>query len=128
MVREARSRLAGGLAALGVVVLSGCASTITTDVTAFRQPDWQNDPPRTYAFDRAKGEEAQLDRDTYEGWVAEKLGTLGFERVPRPKARYLVRVEFDSDPRLVRVQETYADPWGPWGPYWGPPGYYGMGG
>ena len=129
LARAGQSRLAGGIAVLGVVLLSGCASTVTTDVTAFRQPDWQNDSPRTYAFDRAKGEESQLDRDTFEGWVAETLGTLGFEKVTRPKARYLVRVEFDADPRLVRVQETYyGDPWYPgWGPYWGPPGYRGMG-
>ncbi len=116
-----------GAAMLGALLLSGCASTVTTDVTAFRQPGWQNDPPRTYAFDAEKGQEqqGQLDRATYQNWIADALSGHGFTQVPRSQARYLVSFDFDSDPRLVRVHETYyPDPWYPWGPYWGPYGYY----
>lgn len=119
-----------GAAMLGALLLSGCASTVTTDVTAFRQPGWQNDPPRTYAFEAEKGQgqpeqQAQLDRATYQNWIADALAGHGFTQVPRSQARYLVSFDFDADPRLVRVHETYyPDPWYPWGPYWGPYGYY----
>ncbi|MGO4330442.1 DUF4136 domain-containing protein [Cupriavidus sp. 2TAF22] len=114
-----------GAALLGAALLSGCASTVTTEVTAFRQGNWQNDPPRTYAFDRAPGQEAQLEDQTYEQWLAQALSGVGFEQVARAQARYLVRMDYDTNSRLMRVQETtYSDPWypGPYGPYWGP--YY----
>ncbi len=121
-----RARAMAGAALLGAALLSGCASTVTTEVTAFRQGNWQNDPPRTYAFDRAPGQDAQLEEQTYEQWLAQTLSGVGFEQVARPRARYLVSMEYDSNQRLMRVQETtYPDPWygGPyWGPYWGP--YY----
>lgn len=112
--------------ALGALWLSGCASTVTTEVTAFREANWANDAPRTYAFDHAQQPDAQLDRQTYELWLAQTLSTLGFEQTPARQARYLVTMEYDAAPGFVRVAETvYPDPWyGPWGPYWGPYGYY----
>lgn len=130
------SRLMAGAALLGVALLSGCASTVTTEVTAFRQGDWQNDPPRTYAFDRTGGQETQLEDQTYEQWLAQALSGVGFEQVARPQAHYLVSMEYDSNSRLMRIQETnYVDPWGPgfypgpyWGPYYRPWGPYGWGG
>ncbi|CAG2127736.1 DUF4136 domain-containing protein [Cupriavidus plantarum] len=120
-----------GLALLAALWLSGCASTITTEVTAFRQPEWQNDAPRTYAFEntaqQAAQQEVQLERTTYEQWLAAALSGVGFEQLPAGKARYLVSMDYDAVPGMVRVAETvYADPWyGPWGPYWGPYGGYG---
>ncbi len=122
------SRLMAGAALLGVALLSGCASTVTTEVTAFQQGNWQNDPPRTYAFERGAGKDAQLEQQTYEQWLAQALAGLGFEQVARPQAHYLVSMEYDSDARVLRVQETtypdlwYPGPYGPYGPYWGP--YY----
>lgn len=115
-----------GLVALGALWLSGCASTITTEVTAFREATWQNNAPRTYAFDRAPQQEGQLDRQTYELWLAQALSGLGFEQTPAAQARYRVTMDYDATPGFVRVAETYyPDPWyGPWGPYWGPYGWY----
>lgn len=115
------------LALLAALWLSGCASTITTEVTAFRQPEWQNDTPRTYAFENSPQQEAQLERATYEQWLAATLGGVGFEQLPASQARYLVSMDYDAVPGMVRVAETvYPDPWyGPWGPYWGPYGGYG---
>ncbi len=40
--------MAGALMAASL--LAGCASTVTSQVTAFRQPGWTDNPPRTYAF------------------------------------------------------------------------------
>lgn len=112
------------LVALGVLWLSGCASTVTTEVTSFREANWANDAPRTYAFDHAPQQEAPLDRQTYEAWLAQALTGVGFEQVPTKQARYLVTMDYDAAPGFVRVAETvYPDPWyGPWGPYWGPYG------
>jgi len=126
------SRLAAGMALLGVALLSGCASTITTEVTAFSQGNWQNDPPRTYAFDHGAGKEGRFEDQTYEQWLAQALTGVGFEQVARPQAHYLVNMEYDSNAGLMRVQETvYPDPWygGPyWGPYYRPWGPWGWGG
>ncbi|WP_454763398.1 DUF4136 domain-containing protein [Cupriavidus campinensis] len=123
------------LGALGVLGLSGCASTITTEVTAFRQAGWQNDVPRTYAFEHAPQppqppqQDGQLERQTYEQWLADALAGVGFEQKPAGQARYLVSMDYGAAPGFVRVAETYySDPWyGPWGPYWGPYGYRGYG-
>jgi hypothetical protein len=122
-------RLASGLVLLGALLLSGCASTVVTDVTAFRQPGWQNDAPRTYSFEHSTAQAALLDRQTYEQWLASTLAGLGFEQVPAKQARYRVSMEYDSAPGIVRVAETVypGDPWyGPWGPYgpYGPYGFY----
>lgn len=116
----------GGVALLGAMLLTGCASTVTSEVTAFREPAWKNEAPRTYAFERAKGEAAPLEQQTYEQWLAAALAGVGFEQVPGKEARYLVSMHYDAVPGIVRVAETvYPDPWyGPWGPYWGPYGYY----
>lgn len=119
-------RLASGVVLTGALLLSGCASTVVTDVTAFRQAGWQNDAPRTYSFEHGAAQDAQLDRQTYEQWLTNALTGAGFEQVPAKQARYQVNMEYDSAPGLVRVAETvYPDPWyGPWGPYWGPYGFY----
>jgi len=124
--RVALGKLASGLAVLGAVLLTGCASTVVTDVTAFRQPGWENDPPRTYSFEHTQAQAAELERQTYEQWLASALAGVGFEQVPEAQARYRVSMEYDAAPGIVRVAETvYPDPWyGPWGPYWGP-GFYG---
>ncbi|WP_029045606.1 MULTISPECIES: DUF4136 domain-containing protein [unclassified Cupriavidus] len=114
---------------LAALVLTGCASTVVTDVTAFSQPGWQNDAPHTYSFERTPEQAAQLDRQTYEQWLAAALSGVGYEQVPEKQAHYRISMDFDAAPGIVRVAETvYPDPWyGPWGPYWGPywgPGYY----
>lgn len=116
----------GMLVGLAALWLAGCASTVTTEVTAFRDAGWTNDAPRTYAFDHAPQQEAQLDRQTYELWLSQALSGIGFEQAPSRQARYLVTMDYDAAPGFVRVAETvYPDPWyGPWGPYWGPYGGY----
>lgn len=115
-----------GTTMVAALWLAGCASTVTTEVTAFGQSGWQNDAPRTYAFEHTPQQETQLDRQTYEQWLAAALAGLGFEALPAAQARYLVSMDYDAAPGFVRVAETvYPDPWyGPWGPYWGPYGWY----
>lgn len=126
-----RWALAGALAAASL--LAGCASTVTSQVTAFRQPGWTDNPPRTYAFDRTAAQQNDLERQTYEAWTADQLAGHGFAAAPRGSARYLVRLDYSAATRLAQVrQPVYPDPywgpgpwspargpWGPWGP-WGP--------
>jgi hypothetical protein len=103
--------------ALGSLWLAGCATTVTTEVTAFRQAGWQNDAPRTYAFEHTSQQEEQLERQTFEQWLADTLSGLGFEQRPAGQARYLVTMDYDAAPGIAQVAETvYPDPWyGPWG-------------
>lgn len=126
-----------GCLLLAAALLGGCASTVTSEVTAFRQADWANDAPRTYAFETAAAQTGDLERRTYQDWIARELQNHGFTPAPRPQARYVVGFDFDATPRTVHVRETvYPDPyfpgpfyrpwpgyWGPYGP-WGWPGYW----
>ncbi|WP_246797040.1 DUF4136 domain-containing protein [Burkholderia perseverans] len=125
-------RAAKWLAAACVALLSGCASYVNTQVTAFS--DWSgSDATRTYAFTRAPDEQNSLEQATYEQIVANELSTLSFRRVPQADARYLVKLTYGVKGDLVSVpQPVYYDPWfgpgpywrgGPWGPFgpWGGP-------
>ena len=118
------------LAAL-TVLLSGCTTYVTTQVTAFS--DWSgNDATRTYAFTRAPDQQNNLELTTYERIVANELATHAFRKVDTAQARYLVGLSYGIRSDLVTVaQPVYYnpwpasywgrpfDPWGPWGP-WGP--------
>ncbi|MDA0571061.1 DUF4136 domain-containing protein, partial [Burkholderia gladioli] len=118
-------RAALWLASACVVLLSGCASYVSTQVTAFS--DWSgSDATRTYAFTRDQDEQNSLEQATYENIVANELSTLAFRRVPAAQARYLVALTYGIKGDLVNVpQPVYYDPWiGP-GPYWRGAGAWG---
>ncbi|CAJ0710771.1 hypothetical protein P3T32_002686 [Ralstonia sp. GP73] len=122
--------MAGALMAASL--LAGCASTVTSQVTAFRQPGWTDNPPRTYAFEHTAAQQNDLERQTYEAWTSDQLAAHGFTSVPRASARYVVRLDYSTATRLVQVrQPVYPDPYwgpGPWGPWrspWGPWGPWG---
>ncbi|ANB73591.1 DUF4136 domain-containing protein [Paraburkholderia phytofirmans] len=111
------------------VLLSGCTSYVTTQVTAFS--DWSgNDATRTYAFTRAADQQNNLELSTYERVVANELATHAFRQVDASAARYLVGLSYGVRSDMVTVaQPVYYnpwpspywgrpfDPWGPWGPY-----------
>ncbi|SIO29785.1 protein of unknown function [Burkholderia sp. GAS332] len=113
------------------VLLSGCTTYVTSQVTAFS--DWSgNDATRTYAFTRAADQQNNLELTTYERFVANELATHAFRQVDASAARYLVGLSYGIRSDMVTVaQPVYYnpwpspywgrsfDPWGPWGP-WGP--------
>lgn len=119
------------LAALPLL-LSGCASTLRSEVTAFNQ--WPASASgSSFAFEHRDGDAQNLERQSYENLVRLKLLQLGL-RDPSagetPKLK--VRVDYSNSGRDVRVIETVlVDPWygTPWmgpgfySPYWGWPGY-----
>ncbi|MEX3583010.1 MAG: DUF4136 domain-containing protein [Burkholderia sp.] len=118
-------RAALWLASACIVLLSGCASYVSTQVTAFS--DWSgSDATRTYAFTRVQDEQNSLEQTTYENIVANELSTLSFRRVPAEQASYLVALTYGIKGELVNVpQPVYYDPWiGP-GPYWRGTGAWG---
>jgi hypothetical protein len=116
------------LAALAVL-LSGCTTYVTTQVTAFS--DWSgNDATRTFAFTRAPDQQNNLELATYERMVASELAGHAFREVDSAQARYLVGLSYGIRSDMVTVaQPVYYnpwpspywgrpfDPWGPWGPY-----------
>lgn len=118
------------LAAL-TVLLSGCTTYVTTQVTAFS--DWSgSDATRTYAFTRAADQQNNLELSTYERIVANELAAHAFRQVDTAQARYLVGLSYGIRSDMVTVAEPVYynpwpapywgrpfDPWGPWGP-WGP--------
>ncbi|WNC90616.1 DUF4136 domain-containing protein [Paraburkholderia sp. FT54] len=104
------------LAAL-TVLLSGCTTYVTTQVTAFS--DWSsNDATRTYAFTRAADQQNNLELSTYERVVANELAAHAFRQVDSAQARYLVGLSYGMRSDMVTVAEpVYYNPWP--APYWG---------
>lgn len=112
------------LAALMLAVLSGCASTITSQVTAFH--DWPAaGPERSFFIDDSKHQN-DLEFKNYAELVRAQLLQLGFrDGAPAPVLK--VTLDYSSNGRDVRevypVQTNpwYDSPWGPFGPF---PGRY----
>ncbi len=120
------------LAAL-TLLLSGCASTFRSEVTAFHH--W---PPvseaKIFAFARTPEQAQSLEYEAYEKLVRAQLEKHGLSEAGADQVAPL-RVEFNASiqGRDVRVVETvlvdswYGTPWyGPgfYQPYWGYPGFY----
>lgn len=101
------------------VLLSGCTTYVTTQVTAFS--DWNgNDASRTYAFTRTSDQQNNLELTTYERFVGNELATLAFRQVDPAQARYLVGLSYGIRSDMVTVAEpVYYNPWP--APYWGRP-------
>lgn len=118
-----------GIAALPLL-LSGCATTIRSEVTAFHQ--WPAAlPGQSYVFMRPA--QPDLERQNYEKLVRERLAKLGLrEAATDEPAALAVTMNYAVNGRDVRVVETvlvdpwYGTPWygpGYYSPYWGWPGY-----
>ena len=113
------TRRATLLLATLTVLLSGCTSYVTSQVTAFS--DWSgNDATRTYAFTRAGDQQNNLELTTYERLVGNELATHAFRQVDTSQARYLVGLSYGIRSDMVTVaQPVYYNPWP--APYWGRP-------
>jgi hypothetical protein len=115
-----------------VLFLTGCATTLRSEVTAYHE--WPNDAAgKTFDFQHHEGDTQSLERQNVENLVRAQLLRVGL-RDPGPgeAAQLSVRVEYANDGRDVRVVETVlVDPWygSPWygpgfyNPYWGWSGY-----
>ncbi|WP_332855226.1 DUF4136 domain-containing protein [Duganella sp. S19_KUP01_CR8] len=113
------------LATAAVVLLSGCATTIRSDVTAFNA--WPADiQDKSYAFEAPQGADDTLEYRSYQVLVGNELGKLGFRQVAdSQQPKLLIGMKFSTIDHPVRVLEA-DDPF--MGPYWGPGfGRYGWG-
>jgi hypothetical protein len=113
------TRRATLLIAAVTVLLSGCTTYVTTQVTAFS--DWSgSDATRTYAFTRAADQQNNLELTTYERFVGNELAAHAFRQVDAAQARYLVGLSYGMRSDMVTVAEpVYYNPWP--APYWGRP-------
>lgn len=113
------------------LLLSGCASTIRSEVTAFHQ--WPSAlPEKTFVFERSDAQAQSLEYRSYEALVRDALSKAGLqEAAGSEKAALHVKFSATISGRDVRIVETvlvdpwYGTPWygpnafGPFGPYWG---------
>jgi hypothetical protein len=114
------------LATAAVMLLSGCATTISSNVTAFNA--WPADvADKSYAFEAPQGADDTLEYRNYQVLVAKELGKLGFQQVQdNQQPKLLVGMKFftvDHPVRVLQAEDPFMGPyWGPgWGryPYWG---------
>jgi len=119
-----------GIFAILGALLSGCASTIRSNVTAFH--DWPaNLQEKTYVFERTKEQNDSLEYLNYENLVRAELNRLGFRDAPAGITPTLkVSMSYGIRGRDVRevypvVVNSYPFAY----PYWYAPtwrgGYYG---
>jgi hypothetical protein len=116
-------------ASVAALALGGCASYVTTQVTAFQ--DWHaGDADKTYVFQRSAAQQNSLEQQTYEQLVDNELSIYGFRLTDAARAHFTVLLQYGSRDQTVIVQQPdFYDPWGswgggpwrPWGPYWAPP-------
>jgi len=99
-----------GLAA--TVLLTGCASYVTTNVTAFQ--NWNgHDADRSYTFKRSADQQNNLEQSTYEGLVNNQLAIYGFKQVDAQHAHYAVSLLYDISNHSTMVSQPVA-----YGPVW----------
>ena len=118
------------LATAAVMLLTGCATTIRSDVTAFNA--WPTDlQAKTYAFEAPRGVDDTLEFRSYQVLVSNELSKLGFQQADEgQQPNLLVGMKYltiDQPVRVIREDPFMGAPWG--SPYWGRPGYgrYGWG-
>lgn len=110
------------------LLLTGCASTIRSEVTAFHQ--WPSTlASKSFVFERTDAQAQSLEYRSYEGLVRNALLQQGLhESDAGEKAALHVRLDASISGRDVRIVETvlvdswYGTPWygpGAFGPYWG---------
>lgn len=127
------------LAAAAGLLLSGCATTIRSDVTTFQQWPAAGVPDKSYVFEAPPASsDDTLELRTYQGMISTELAKLGFTPATDATAAKLrVGVHFSTIDHAMKVLQATDPFWmGPpspfapryygraaYRPYWGP--YYG---
>lgn len=110
------------LATAAVMLLTGCATTIRSDVTAFNA--WPADlQAKTYAFEAPRGVDDTLEFRSYQVLVSNELSKLGFQQADEgQQPNLLVGMKYltiDQPVRVIREDPFMGAPWG--SPYWAVP-------
>ncbi|WP_343586572.1 DUF4136 domain-containing protein [Herbaspirillum sp.] len=118
-------------AAAAGLLLSGCASVVESDVTAFHA--WPADANgKSYVFAPDKEQENNLEYGNYARLISQQLQALGFtEAADRKSAQLAVSFRYGMNTEQVVVTRPAYDPffygpppgWGRFGPH--PYGFYG---
>ena len=105
------------LLGLGVVLLTGCATTLRSDVTSFQQ--WPaNTAGASYGFKRIGKQGDSLEHKTYEDLTRNELGKLKLVEAPAGvKPRFEVSLDYGIATNTVRLREPVWDD----RIYWHPP-------
>lgn len=99
-------------------LLSGCATTFDSEVTAFHA--WPADlQDKTYVFAPAKTQENSLEYSNYEQLIRAELQRLGFSEQPQ-SAKLKVSFSYGVQTDTVIITQPAYDPF-----WYGPPGYPG---
>lgn len=104
-------RAVAWLALCAVLLLTGCASTLTAKVTRFNQ--WPADAAgASYRF-TAPDPQRDLELQAYQGQVGAELQQLGLRPAgPGEAARFVVDVQADlSEKQRQRLVPVYSDQW-----------------
>jgi len=117
----------GGALVATVMLLAGCASTLSARVTTYQQwPDGVEG--QTYRLVREPAQGNNLEYDTFADMVRASIGPTGLVEAASGKpARFDVLITY-GNPVTQAWAQRYADPYVGYGgfwPYWG--GYYGGG-
>jgi hypothetical protein len=119
-------RFTGALAALALLLLTGCATTYTLDntVQSFSQiPALPQ--PATYRFERLPSQQS-VEQQQLEAFADPALNAAGMKR-DDANPRYSVQIGARVSPTI----SPFADPWGPYGAFgfgaWGRHRHWGMG-
>ena len=109
------------------VLLSGCASVIRTEVTAFHA--WPADVPDTsYVFERTKAQDDSLEYRSYENLVRNTVRGVGLQEANAAKKPSL-KITFDYGQQIVDVrtiEPVVVDPYFYGSGFYGG-GFYGRG-
>jgi Domain of unknown function (DUF4136) len=91
--------------AFGALLLSGCASTLRSDVTSFQR--WPaNAAGSTFGFKKLVGQEGSLEHASYEDLARAELTKLGLKEIaPGNKARFEVSLDYGVNTRAVKSSE-----------------------
>jgi len=109
------------LVAATTLLLSGCATTLRSNVTVFHE--WPADlQEKSYVFETPPPAEDTLELRSYQNLVSGELAKLGFTQAASPKdAKLRVGMQFSTIDRPVKVLQA-SDPW-VFHPYMSPWGY-----
>ena len=127
--------LIAAVAALSLL-LSGCASTVRSNVTTFHE--WPADiPDKSYVLEAPPPQDDTLELRSYQNLVRAELARLGFREAATGAPALKVSMRFSTTDILVRSIEPiwptyYANPHYMFGsrfhrPYWGGRHYWGGG-
>lgn len=113
-------------AAAGALLLSGCATTIRSDVMAFNE--WPSDlQDKSYVFEMPAGKEDTLEYRNYLMLLGNELNKMGFHPAASgSEAKLKVEMHYsvvDIPTRVLTADDPFYSPY--WGPRWR--GYYGWG-